>query len=251
MKHFLKLQDFSSEELQHLIARSIELKNDVKAQRSSTSFVGKTLAMIFELSSTRTRVGFETAMNQLGGSSIFLNPNDTQLGRGEPIEDTAKVLSRMVDIVMIRAKSHNTIEQYANASMVPVINGMSNLFHPCQLLADMQTYSEYRGSIQDKTVAFIGDGYNMCNSYIEASDLFNFHLKVATPESHRPVTKYLEASNRTSLTNTPEDAVSDADLVVTDVWSSMGHEDDSSRIEEFCGFQVTSKLLDLEVKKLI
>jgi len=203
------------------------------------------MAMIFELKSTRTRVAFETGMHQLGGHAIFLRPDETQLGRGEPIGDTARVLSSLVDIVMLRVQDHVNISRFAAASSVPVINGMSDRFHPCQLLADMQTFAEKRGSIRDQSVAFIGDGYNMCNSYILASNQFEFDLAISTPAEFRPDEDVIDGNNRARWVATPEEAVSGANLVVTDVWSSMGRENErSERREAFRGFQVNSDLLD-------
>ena len=242
-RHFLSLFDLEPTELKRIIHRGIELKRLQEGRKAHHTCKGYLLGMIFELSSTRTRVAFEAGMYQLGGSSIFLSPVDTQLGRGEPIEDTARVLSRMVDIVMIRAKKHESISRFAEYSSVPVINGMSNTLHPCQLLADIQTFVEHRGSIQGKRVAFVGDGYNMCNSYIEAAVQFDFELRVATPRNHAPRIPD-NASSHVTLHTDPIESVSNADLVATDVWSSMGHEDDKERISEFEGYQVTSKLLD-------
>ena len=243
-RHFLRLSDFSVDELKSLVQRAIELKRLQQNGCPHRTCENKTLAMIFELSSTRTRVAFETGIAQLGGQSIFLSPRDTQLGRGEPIKDTARVLAKMVDIVMIRAKDQSTVDEYARHSDIPVINGMSDELHPCQLLADIMTIIEAQGAIEGRQIAFIGDGYNMCQSFIEASAVFGFELKVATPLDYRPSAKYLAWSNRVEFVDTPVDAVQNADVVVTDVWSSMGHENDTDRIEAFDGFQVTSNLLD-------
>ena len=243
-KHFLSLFDLSSDELLDIISRASELKVLQQERKVHTSCSGRVLGMIFELSSTRTRVAFETGMYQLGGSSIFLNPTDSQLGRGEPIEDTARVLSQMVDIVMIRSKNHETLTKFAESSSVPVINGMSNRLHPCQLLADIQTYVENRGPIHGRKVAFVGDGYNMCNSYIEASVQFDFELRIATPPEFAPSSVPTEALERVALLDDPASAVSDADLVVTDVWSSMGHSQDRQRKTAFGGFQISAKLLN-------
>lgn len=241
--HFLSLLDLQKAELRRILRRGIQLKQLQRHRQEHRTCEGSVLGMIFELSSTRTRVAFEAGMYQLGGSSVFLSPVDSQLGRGEPIEDTARVLSRMVDIVMIRAKQHETIARFAKHSSVPVINGMSNTLHPCQLLADIQTFVEHRGSIQGKCVAFIGDGYNMCNSYIEAATQFDFELRVATPKDYSPKVSS-NASKHVTLISDPAEAVKNADLVVTDVWSSMAHERDTDRTKAFDGFQVTGKLLD-------
>ncbi len=245
VKNFLSLMDFSRGDLEQIIERASELKRLHESGIQHRPLDGKTMAMIFELKSTRTRVAFETGMHQLGGHAIFLRPDETQLGRGEPIEDTAHVLSSLVDIVMLRVRDHTDISRFAAASSVPVINGMSDRFHPCQLLADMQTFVERRGSIRDQSVAFIGDGYNMCNSYILASSQFDFDLAISTPTEFRPDEDIIDDNNRARWVATPEEAVSGANLVVTDVWSSMGRENErSERREAFRGFQVNSDLLD-------
>ncbi|MEC9251732.1 MAG: ornithine carbamoyltransferase [Pseudomonadota bacterium] len=245
VKNFLSLMDFSRGDLEQIIERASELKRLHESGIQHRPLDGKTMAMIFELKSTRTRVAFETGMHQLGGHAIFLRPDETQLGRGEPIEDTAHVLSSLVDIVMLRVRDHTDISRFAAASSVPVINGMSDRFHPCQLLADMQTFVERRGSIRDQSVAFIGDGYNMCNSYILASSQFDFDLAISTPTEFRPDEDIIGDNNRARWVATPEEAVSGANLVVTDVWSSMGRENErSERREAFRGFQVNSDLLD-------
>tara|TARA_B100001179_G_scaffold10520_1_gene6829 strand:- start:129 stop:1001 length:873 start_codon:yes stop_codon:yes gene_type:complete len=237
--------DFSRGDLEQIIERASELKRLHESGIQHRPLDGKTMAMIFELKSTRTRVAFETGMHQLGGHAIFLRPDETQLGRGEPIEDTAHVLSSLVDIVMLRVRDHTDISRFAAASSVPVINGMSDRFHPCQLLADMQTFVERRGSIRDQSVAFIGDGYNMCNSYILASSQFDFDLAISTPTEFRPDEDIIDDNNRARWVATPEEAVSGANLVVTDVWSSMGRENErSERREAFRGFQVNADLLD-------
>lgn len=243
-RHFLRLGDFSVTELRDLIGRAIELKRLRQEGSAHQTCAHKTLAMIFELSSTRTRVAFEAGIAQLGGQSVFLSPRDTQLGRGEPIKDTARVLSKMVDIVMIRAKDQSTIDEYAQHSDIPVINGMSDELHPCQLLADVMTIIEAHGEIDDQKVAFVGDGYNMCQSFIEASTIFGFELKVATPPGYQPSAKYLTCGQHVSFVDSPSAAVTGSNVVVTDVWSSMGHEEDHARIHAFDGYQITSKILD-------
>ena len=220
-RHFLRLGDFTESELHDLISRAIELKRLQQEGSPHPTCAHKTLAMIFELSSTRTRVSFEAGMAQLGGQSVFLSPRDTQLGRGEPIKDTARVLAKMVDIVMIRAKDQSTIDEYAQYSDIPVMNGMSNELHPCQLLADIMTIVEAHGEIEGQRIAFVGDGYNMCQSFIEASTIFGFELKVATPPDYRPSAKYLTCSNQVEFVDSPLAAVNGANVVVTDVWSSM------------------------------
>jgi ornithine carbamoyltransferase len=201
--------------------------------------------MVFEKSSTRTRVSFETAMIQMGGGSIFLSPNDTQLGRGEPIEDTARVLSRMVDAIMIRTFEQEKIERLAKFSQVPVINALSDDFHPCQLLADMQTYFEHRGDIRGKTVCWVGDGNNMCNSFINAAALLDFELVVACPEGYDPKKRLLaEHGDRVRIVRDPMAAVKGASLVATDVWASMGQEEEQAkRRKAFRGYMVTKEML--------
>ena len=242
-RHFLTLMDLEKAELHAIIQRAIALKNSPALHEDTLKH--KTLAMIFDKSSTRTRVAFEVAMTQLGGSSLFLSNADTQLGRGEPLEDTAKVLSRMVDFVTIRTFEHSRLELFAKHSRVPVINALSDDFHPCQLLADMQTYFEHRGDIQGKTVVWVGDGHNMCQSYINAAEQFDFELRVACPEGFEPEPWLLERSRaRVRLVRNPVEAVRDADLVATDVWTSMGHEAERERrLRLFAPYQINDELL--------
>ena len=246
-RHFLKLSDFTSTEIEVLIHRAIELKALQKAGEAHPTCRGKTLAMVFELKSTRTRVSFETGITQLGGTAIFLSPVDTQLGRGEPIKDTARVLSQMVDIVMIRAEHQSSIDEFAAYSDIPVINGLSDELHPCQLLADLQTVAEHKGAIQNKVMAFIGDGFNMCQSYMEAASLLGFDLHVAHPEDFGPQEKFIQnCSDRTTFFSDPKQAVKDVDVVVTDVWSSLAHDGQTdSRDAAFAGFQVNESLMSL------
>ncbi|MFU8814764.1 MAG: ornithine carbamoyltransferase [Pseudomonadales bacterium] len=244
-RDFISLLDCTPEELVELVARARALKGLQRDGRVYQPLQGRTVAMIFQQNSTRTRVGFEAGMSQLGGHAIVLNPSDTQLGRGEPIEDTARVLSGMVDAVVIRSRDHDEVCKFAAAATVPVINAMTARFHPCQLLADMQTYEELRGPIRGRTVAFVGDGYNMCNSYINAARQWGFRLKIACPEGYQPDPQLLEGSNAVSLVETAQEAASGANLVVTDVWSSMGHEAEAARRRAlFSPFQVTEALLD-------
>lgn len=244
-QHFLSLLDLPPEKLDELIQRAIELKKMLKAGRHYEPLKHKILGMVFEKSSTRTRLSFESAMIQLGGHAIFLLPGDMQLGRGEPLEDTARVLSRFVDAIMIRTFSHQKLELFAAHSTVPVINGLTDLVHPCQLLADIQTYVEYRGSIKGRTVAWIGDGNNMCNSYINAARQFGFHLRIAAPEGYEPDPERVSANlNHVTLSADPHDAADGADLVVTDVWASMGQEDEyHQRAKVFKSYQVDSALM--------
>ena len=247
VRHFLTLNDLSRDELRGLIQRAIELKAKHTAGEIFEPLKNKVLGMVFEKSSTRTRVSFEAGMAQFGGHAIFLSSKDTQLGRGEPIEDSARVLSRMVDAVMIRTFEHDIIERFAAHSQVPVINALTNEYHPCQLLADMQTYFEHRGDIAGKTVAWIGDGNNMCHSYINAAKQFDFQLKIASPEGYLPDADILATgAAHASLANSARDAVTGADLIVTDVWASMGQEEEQAARERvFADYQVTAELMTL------
>ncbi|MEG0966329.1 MAG: ornithine carbamoyltransferase [Pseudomonas sp.] len=246
-RHFLSLMDFTPDELLSVIRRGIELKDLRNRGVLFEPLKNRVLGMIFEKSSTRTRLSFEAGMIQLGGQAIFLSPRDTQLGRGEPIGDCAIVMSRMLDAVMIRTFAHSTLTEFAANSRVPVINGLSDDLHPCQLLADMQTFLEHRGAIQGKTVAWIGDGNNMCNSYIEAAIQFDFQLRIACPADFAPDPKFLaNAGDRVQIFREPKDAVQGAHLVSTDVWTSMGQEEETARrLELFAPYQVTRELLDL------
>lgn len=245
-RHFLTLRDLSKEELGYLIQRAIELKTMLRNGQRHEPLRGKTLGMIFEKASTRTRVSFETGMTQFGGASIFLSPRDTQLGRGEPIEDSARVLSRMVDAVMIRTFEHSKVELFAEYSQVPVINALSDDFHPCQLLADVQTFTEHRGNIKGKKVLWVGDGNNMCNSYIEAAQQFDFELVVSGPENYDPPQALVdEFSSYVTLERDINKAAEGAHLIVTDVWASMGQEEEQAkRAKAFADYQVTRELLD-------
>ena len=245
VRHFLTLNDLSQSEFRSLINRACELKAEFQEKRMQASLPGRTLGMIFEKSSTRTRVSFEAAIAQLGGHPIFLSPGETQLGRGEPVEDTARVLSKMVDCIMVRTFEHGKIKKFAEYSDIPVINGLSDTFHPCQLLADMQTYFEARGDIAGKKVAWLGDGNNMCHSYINAANILDFHLYIACPNEYRPDQDIVDAcESGVVLTVDPLEAISEADLVVTDVWASMGQENESSeRLSVFREFQVNEELM--------
>lgn len=246
-RHFLTLLDLTPDELAYLIRRAITIKTALKTQGPIyTPFTNRTLAMIFEKSSTRTRVSFETAMAQFGGHALFLSPRDTQLGRGEPIGDTARVLAQMVDAVMIRTFSHAGIEEFAAASSVPVINALSDDYHPCQLLADIMTWVECRGSVKGKTAVWIGDGNNMCHSWINAARQFDFKLRVCCPEGYDPDTAILAAAGEhVTLMRDPRKAATGADLITTDVWASMGQEQEQAERERaFAGFQVSEAMLD-------
>ncbi len=246
-RHFLTLLDLSTEELQRLITRAMELKAMHAAGQRYEPLKNKVLAMVFEKSSTRTRVSFEAAMYQFGGNAIFLSPRDTQLGRGEPIEDMARVLSSMVDGVTIRTYAHNKVELFAQYSQVPVINALTDMYHPCQLLADIQTYQEHRGRIEGKKIAWVGDGNNMCHSYMLAAVQFDFELMVACPKAYQPHADLVaQTQGYVTITADPQQAVRGADLVTTDVWSSMGQEEEQlTRSQIFQGYQVDAPLMSL------
>ncbi len=244
VRHFLTLNDLPANEVRSIVQRAIELKRDHSV---ANSLSGRTLALIFDKSSTRTRVAFEVAMTRLGGNSLFLSNKDSQLGRGETPEDSARVLARMVDVIAVRTFDHGLLERFARHSSVPVINALTDSFHPCQLLADVQTYIEHRGTISGKTVAWIGDGNNMCQSYINASKVFDFELKIAAPEGYLPDRELLaKHPDRVTICQSSQDAAANADLVVTDVWASMGQESEhKSRLQIFEPFQVNSELMAL------
>lgn len=246
-RHFLTLTDLTTDELHALIKRAGELKQEFRSRTPHETLKGRVLGMIFEKSSTRTRVSFEAGMAQLGGDAIFLSSRDTQLGRGEPIEDSARVLSQMVDAVMIRTFEHEKVETFAKYSTVPVINALTDDFHPCQLIADMQAYFEVNGDIKGKTVTWIGDGNNMCNSYINAARMFDFHLNVCCPEGYEPPADLVEANKeRVTILRSLEESVKGSSLVVTDVWASMGQEEEAQkRMKAFAGYQVNPALMDL------
>lgn len=249
-KHFLTLLDIPKEDIKKLIHRAIELKKMTKENIVYTPLQNKTIALLFDKSSTRTRVSFEVGMTHFGGNTLFLSPRDTQLGRGEPIEDTAKVISSMVDCVVIRTHDHEDVVKFSSKSSVPVINGLTDLVHPCQLLADVMTYVEINGDIKGKKVAWIGDANNMCNSYINASKQFDFELSIATPEKYIP-SLYKDDKNIV-LTHNPLEAAKDADLIVTDVWASMGQEDEEDeRKKIFKSLQVNKNVMNVANKNAI
>ena len=245
-RHFISLLDLSTDELLSVLDRADELKKEVKAGQASQVMQGKTLALLFDKSSTRTRVSFEAGMNQMGGSALFLSPVDAQVGRGEPIEDTARVISSMVDIIAIRTGSHGNIIRFAEYSRVPVINALTNFNHPCQLLADMMTVREKLGRVNDIEVAYIGDGNNMCHSWMIAARQFDFNIKIAVPEGFEPEADLLQAcKDKVTLTDQPLEAIRDVDVVVTDTWISMGQEDEKQqRKQAFEGYTVDAKLME-------
>ncbi|WP_372980771.1 ornithine carbamoyltransferase [Marinobacter sediminum] len=249
-RHFLTLNDMTTTELESLVDHASKLRDEWHQGKVRDTLKNRVLAMIFEKSSTRTRVSFEAGMAQLGGSALFLSPRDTQLGRGEPIEDSAIVISSMVDAVMIRTFAHDTVERFAAASRAPVINALTDDFHPCQLLADMQTYREHRGSIRGATVAWIGDGNNMCHSYVNAAAQFDFHLNVACPEGYEPDAELLKAhGDRVTVFRDPAEAARKANLLVTDVWASMGQEEEQKiREQAFRNYQISPALMQVADK---
>lgn len=247
VRHFLSLDDLSPSEIEQLLERAIELKGMRRERVEYRPLRGRVLGMVFEKSSTRTRVSFEVAMADFGGHAVFLSPRDTQLGRGEPIEDTARVLSRMVDAIMVRTFEHEKLERFASHSRVPVINGLTDRYHPCQVLADIMTFQERCGSIRGRAVAWVGDGNNMCHSYANAARLLGFELRVACPPGYGPDPEVLAAAaGHARVVDGPQAAVTGADLVVTDVWASMGQEQESAaRLEAFGAFQVNEALFAL------
>ena len=249
-RHLLTLLDLTSAELDNLLDHAIQLKRELRSGTVRDTLHNRVLAMIFEKSSTRTRVSFEAGMIQLGGSALFLSPRDTQLGRGEPIEDSARVISSMADAVMIRTFEHQKVETFSHFSKSPVINALTDEYHPCQLLADMQTWREHRGGAKGIRVAWIGDGNNMCNSYINAARQFDFDLVVACPEGYEPNADLVSANqDRVSIVNDPKAAAEGAHLIVTDVWASMGQEEEQqARTNDFAGFQVNPDLMKLADK---
>lgn len=244
-RHFLTLMDLSPEELRAVIQRGIELKALRAAGTAHQSLEGKVLAMIFTKASTRTRVSFEAGMAQLGGSALFLSGQDTQLGRGEPIEDTARVISSMVDMVMIRTFAHEDVLRFAEHSSVPVINGLTDDFHPCQILADLQTFFEVRGDISGRKVCWLGDGNNVCHSWMNAARQLDFELVVSCPEGYEPDPQLLAAcGQQVSIERNPAVAVAEAHLLITDVWASMGQESEQAhRAARLAPYQLNRALL--------
>ncbi len=248
MRHFLTLLDITADEARALLARAAELKAMQKRGEIHHTLAGKTLGMIFDKASTRTRISFEVGMYQLGGHALFLHSGTTQLGRGEPIEDSARVLSRMVDGVMIRTHGHEMIQKFASYSSVPVINALTDLTHPCQILADIFTFEEKRGDIRGKTVAWIGDGNNMTHSWINGAVAFGYKLKFACPDAYAPDAGLLQAARDlggdVTISADPFEAAHDADLITTDVWASMGQEDEQAEREKaFAGYQVDKRVM--------
>ena len=246
VKHYLQFRDFDRDEYDYLFRRTATIKQRFERYQPYHPLADRTLAMIFEKSSTRTRLSFEAGMHQLGGTAIYLNTRDTQLGRGEPVEDAAEVISRMVDIVMIRTFEQEIIERFASHSRVPVINGLTNEYHPCQILADIYTYIETRGPIQGKTVAWIGDSNNMCNTWLQAAEILDFNVHVSTPPGYEvePERANLYGTDHYESFADPMAACRDADLVTTDVWTSMGFEaENAARQKAFADWQVDAEMM--------
>src|SRR5512139_1476004 len=246
IKHFLQMKDLTRGEFEHIFERTRLIKGQFKSYQRYWPLSDRTLVMIFEKSSTRTRLSFEAGMHQLGGSAIYLNTRDSQLGRGEPVEDAAQVISRMSDIVMIRTFEQDIIERFAANSRVPVINGLTNEYHPCQILADIYTYIEHRGSIKGKTVAWIGDSNNVCNTWLQAAQVLDFKVHVSTPPGYEvePERANLYGTDHFESFADPMDACRGADLVTTDVWTSMGWEaENDERMKAFADWQVDADMM--------
>ncbi|SDH93668.1 ornithine carbamoyltransferase [Nitrosomonas sp. Nm132] len=251
IRHFLRINDLTLKELEYLFERARWIKNEFKQYRRYWPLMDRTLAMIFDKNSTRTRLSFEAGMYQLGGNAVYLSTRDTQLGRGEPVEDAAHVISRMVDIVIIRTYEHSIIERFAESSRVPVINGLTDEYHPCQILGDIFTYIEHRGSIAGKTVAWIGDSNNVCNTWLQAAEIFDFNVHVSTPPGYEvePERAGLYSTDHYEEFACPHDAVRNADLVTTDVWTSMGFEaEEEARRNAFADFCVDEEMMSYAKK---
>jgi ornithine carbamoyltransferase len=251
LKHYLQFKDLTLSELEYVFERTRIIKQRFKAYQPYHPLSDRTLVMIFEKSSTRTRLSFEAGIQQLGGSAIYLNTRDTQLGRGEPVEDAAQVISRMSDLVMIRTFEQDIIERFAANSRVPVINGLTNEYHPCQIMADIYTYIEHRGSIKGKTVAWIGDSNNVCNTWLQAAELMDFNVHVSTPPGYEvePERAGLFGEDHYEEFTNPMDAARGAHLVTTDVWTSMGFEaENEERLKDFADWQVDCDMMRVASK---
>ena len=248
MKHYLQFTDLTADEYAYLFERAAIIKKKFKSYEKYHPLADRTLAMIFEKASTRTRVSFEAGMYQLGGSVVHLTTGDSQLGRAEPIEDSAKVISRMTDLVMIRTFEQTKIERFAAHSRVPVINGLTNEYHPCQILADIFTYIEHRGSIAGKTVAWVGDGNNMANTWLQAAEMLGFTVHLSTPSGYEVDQSIagVRSSDSYKVFKDPMEACAGADLVTTDVWTSMGYEaENEARKKAFADWCVDSKMMSV------
>ncbi len=250
MKHFLALHDFNKEELDKILNLAAELKQKQKSGAEHHLLKGKTLAMLFDKASTRTRISFEVGMFQLGGHALFVSSSNSQMGRGEPVRDSARVMSRYCDGVMIRTFGQEIVDEFARYSSVPVINGLTDLFHPCQILADLQTVIEHKGGYKGLKFAWIGDGNNMANTWIEAAAIFGFDLALACPGGYQPDQQVWnwaqnKATSKITITEKPEEAVRNADVINTDVWASMGQEAEQKERElAFQGYCVDDRLLE-------
>ncbi len=253
IKNFINFDDLSLKDLQGIIDQAISLKKLHKSGKINDSLKNKSLAMIFDKSSTRTRVSFEAGMTQLGGQSLFLSEKDIQLGRGEPITDSAIVISSMVDAVMLRLSSHEDIIEFSKHSSKPVINALSDESHPCQILADLMTFQEIKGPIKNKKIAWIGDGCNVCQTYMQAAGIFDFELSIATPQGYEPTEIFIDKYKKNiNFFSDPLAACKDADIVVTDVWTSMGQESEKKQRESaFAGFQVDQNMMNQAKKDAV
>ncbi|MCQ8894838.1 ornithine carbamoyltransferase [Limnobacter humi] len=252
IKHFLQFSDLSRSDFEYLIERTRDIKARFKRYEPYYPLQDRTLVMIFEKASTRTRLSFEAGMHQLGGSAIYLNTKDSQLGRGEPVEDAAQVISRMCDIVMIRTYEQEIVERFATNSRVPVINGLTNEYHPCQILADIYTFIEHRGSIQGKTVAWVGDGNNVCATWLQAAEMLDFQVNVSTPAGYEVDPKLNIKGTHHAYFADPMEACKNADIVTTDVWTSMGFEmENSERMKAFADFQVDTDMMNVANKEAV
>ena len=246
IRHYLQFNDFTRDEYEHLFARTRWIKERFKQYERYWPLEDRTLVMIFEKQSTRTRLSFEAGMHQLGGAAIYLNTRDSQLGRGEPVEDAAQVISRMCDLVMIRTFEQDIVDRFAAHSRVPVINGLTNEYHPCQIMADIYTFIEHRGDIKGRTVAWIGDSNNVCNTWLQAAEVFDFNVRVSTPPGYEiePERAGLYGTGHYQEFSDPMEAVRGADLVTTDVWTSMGFEaENEERKRAFEDWQVDSEMM--------
>jgi ornithine carbamoyltransferase len=246
-RDFTRLLDITKKECEQLLDKAVRIKEMRQKGKAYEPLAGKTLAMIFEKASTRTRLSFEAGMQELGGNAIFLSPSETQIGRGEPIQDTARVMSRYVHGIMIRTFSQEIVDSLAKWATIPVINGLSDDYHPCQTLADLMTIKEYKGNFDKVKIAYIGDGNNVANSWLEAACLIGMPLAIAAPEGYTPNPDLMEKASATknfTLTNDPAQAVRDADVIYTDVWVSMGQEKEKlARKKAFKGYRIDDKLL--------
>ncbi len=254
LRHFLQFKDLTRDEFEHVFQRTRWIKQQFKAYRQYWPLIDRTMVMIFEKQSTRTRLSFEAGMHQLGGAAIFLNTRDSQLGRGEPVEDAAQVISRMCDIVMIRTFEQEIVERFAAHSRVPVINGLTNEYHPCQILGDIFTYIEQRGPIAGKTVAWIGDSNNVCNTWLQAAEVFDFNVHVSTPPGYEvePERAGLYGTSHYEEFADPMQAAREADLVTTDVWTSMGFESENEeRRRDFEDWQVDEDMMKAAKKDAV